>query len=183
MLLESRRIAILMLTHPDEPTWRQSIEFDNILQKDSVATAIRQSSLIRKRLLTLDSYALELIVEKDSEVGIQLLFAAALKQDNLLSDFMRKVYGSCRRRMDPVITTSNWEDFLIECSHRDVAVSGWNSNTKLKIFNGITKVLAEARFLVDRKSRSLSHQELHPKVRHYLLSRNERAILECLEFE
>ena len=57
MPLESKRIAALLLTEPDASTWKQAIEVDNILQKDTVGTAIRQSVLIRKRLATLDAAA------------------------------------------------------------------------------------------------------------------------------
>ena len=55
MPLESRRIAALLLAQPDEAAWRHAIEIDNILQKKAPATARRQATLIRKRLMTLDA--------------------------------------------------------------------------------------------------------------------------------
>ena len=61
MPLESKRIAALLLTDPDAAAWKRAIEVDNILQKDTVGTAIRQSVLIRKRLETLDATAWTLI--------------------------------------------------------------------------------------------------------------------------
>ncbi|OGA11439.1 MAG: hypothetical protein A3H33_08355 [Betaproteobacteria bacterium RIFCSPLOWO2_02_FULL_65_20] len=50
MLSESRRIASLLLSDPDEATWRQAVEIENILQKKAPATARRQARLIRRRL-------------------------------------------------------------------------------------------------------------------------------------
>lgn len=181
MPLESKRIATLLLTEPDEATWKMAIEGNNILQKNTVGTAVRQSTLIRKRLATLDATAWRLITERESEVTHQLLFAAAIKQNKLLGDFMRNVYASRQQRMEPVISAANWEDFLTECAHHDPSVADWNDNTKAKIRNGIARVLVEAKYLVDRKSMKLSPRDLHPMVRCYLVERKENFVLDCLE--
>jgi hypothetical protein len=50
MPLESRRLAELLQTNPDETTWIQAVETDNILQKKTPATARRQARLIKRRL-------------------------------------------------------------------------------------------------------------------------------------
>ena len=179
--LESKRIATLLLTEPDAVAWKQAIEVDNILQKDTVGTAVRQSVLIKKRLATLDATAWKLITERENEVTNQLLFAAAIKQNKLLGDFMRNVYANRQQQMEPDISTASWEDFLTECAHYDPSVAGWNENTKLKIINGIARILIEAKYLVDRKSMKLSPRDLHPVVRRYLAERNEKFVLDCLE--
>ena len=181
MTLESKRIAMLLLTEPDATTWKRAIEVENILQKDTVGTAVRQSVLIRKRLATLDGTAWKLITERESEVTYQLLFAAAIKQNKLLGDFMRNVYAIRQQQMEPDISVANWEDFLTECAHRDSSVTGWNENTKIKIINGIARILIETKYLVDRKSMKLSPRDLHPVVRRYLVERNEKFVLDCLE--
>ena len=181
MPLESKRIASLLLTEPDAATWKRAIEVENILQKNTVGTAVRQSVLIRKRLVTLDATAWKLIAERESEVTNQLLFAAAIKQNKLLGDFMRKVYASRQQQMEPDISVASWEDFLTECAHHDLSVASWNENTKLKIINGIARILIEAKYLVDRKSMKLSPRDLHPVVRRYLVERNEKFVLDCLE--
>ena len=54
---ESRRVAALLLTHPNEAAWQHAIEVENILQKKTVATARRQATLLRRRLSTLDAQA------------------------------------------------------------------------------------------------------------------------------
>ena len=114
MPLESKRIATLLLTKPDEATWKRAIEVTNMLQKNTVGTAVRQS-------------------------------------------------------------------ILTECAHHDPAVTDWNDNTKAKIRNGIARVLVEAKYLVDRKSMTLSLRDLHPVVRRYLVERKENFVLDCLE--
>ena len=173
MPLESKRIATLLLMEPDAATWRRAIEIENILQKDTIGTAVRQSNLIRKRLATLDVTAWKLITERESEVANQLLFAAAIKQNKLLGDFMRNVYASRQQRMEPDISVTSWEDFLTECGHHESSVTSWNESTKLKIFNGIARILLEAKYLADRKSMKITPRDLHPVVRLYLVERNE----------
>lgn len=181
MPLESKRIATLLFKKPDAATWKRAIEVENILQKDTVGTAVRQSILIRKRLATLDATAWKLITERESEVTNQLLFAAAIKQNKLLGDFMRHVYASRQQQMEPDISVANWEDFLTECAHHDPLVANWNDSTQLKILNGIARILVEAKYLVNRKSMKLSPRDLHPVVRRYLVERNENFVLDCLE--
>jgi hypothetical protein len=181
MLLESKRIASLLLKNPDGAVWKKAIEVENILQKDTVGTAIRQSNLIKKRLLTIDVEGWKLIIKKDNEVTLQILFAAAIKQNKLLGDFMRNVYSRRQKQMEPDICAANWEDFLADCAHHDPSVANWNENTKRKIINGIARILIEAKYLIDRKSMKLSPRDLHPVVRQYLVERNEIFLLDCLE--
>jgi len=179
--LESKRIAALLLTHPDRAAWINAIKVENILQKDTVTTASRQAKLIRKRLETLDVSAWQLITERDSEVANQLLFAGAIKDSKILGDFMCNVYATSQRRMESVITSANWEDFLTECAHQDLTVSDWNESTKSKVLNGIVRVLVEAKYLADRKTMKISPRSLHPVVRRYLHDRNENFVLDCLD--
>lgn len=181
LTLESKRLASLMLSKPDATAWKQAIEVDNILQKNTTGTAIRQSKLIQKRLEQLDEAAWALIVNGDSEVSNQLLFAAAIKQNKLLGDFMSNVYIDRQKRLESRITDTNWEDFLSECAHHDPTVSTWNDNTKLKILNGICRILVEAKYLVDRKTMQITPRSLHPVVKRYLAERHEEFILTCLE--
>ena len=181
MLLESKRVAALLMTHPDDAAWINAIKVENILQKDTVTTAIRQAKLIRKRLETLDAVAWQLITERDSEVTNQLLFAGAIKHSKVLGDFMCNVYATCQRRMEAIITSVNWEDFLTECAHQDLTVADWNDSTKSKVLNGIVRILVEAKYLVDRKTMKLSPRSLHPVVRRYLHDRNEKSVIDCLD--
>jgi hypothetical protein len=181
MPLESKRIATLLLTQPNETAWIKAIKIENILQKDTVTTATRQAKLIRQRLDTLDKTAWELIAGRDSEVSNQLLFAGAIKDSKILGDFMCNVYATSQRRMESVITSANWEDFLTECAHQDLTVSDWNESTKSKVLNGIVRILVEAKYLVDRKTMKLSPRSLHPVVRRYLHDRNENFVLDCLD--
>ena len=181
MPLESKRVAALLLTDPSETAWLHAIEVENILQKRTPSTARRQATLIRKRLKTLDAEALTMIVQRDLEVVTQLLLAASIKHSHLLGDFLRGVYGGLQRRLEPRISPLDWQNFLVECAHRDSAVEDWSESTKAKLLEVIVRVLAEAKYLESARSRKLTPRSLHPDVRRYLAARNETYVIECLE--
>lgn len=179
--LESRRIATLLLSEPDSYEWLHAIETDNILQKKTPATARRQASLLSRRLTTLDAQAWKMIAERESEVVIQLLLAAAVKHSQLLGDFMLRVYADRQRRLERTLAPSDWQDFLVECAHHDAAVADWSDSTKAKLFQVIVRILAEAKYLESARSMKLTPQSLHPDVRRYLNAHDETYVLDCLE--
>jgi hypothetical protein len=167
LLPESRCIAKLLLTHPTSEQWHASVHTENLLQK-TPATARRQARLIRNRLVTLDDVGLELVAQSDGELSAQVLFAAAARHSQLLSDFMRDVYGADLRRLERTLSHRQWEAFLSECEHRDAAVGNWAATTRKKLFQVIVRILVEARFLDNARRMSLTPPMLHPKARAYL---------------
>lgn len=179
--LESRRIASLLLSSPDASAWQHAIETENILQKKTPATARRQATLVRRRLTTLDVQALKILTERENEVVIQLLLAAAIKHSQLLGDFMRNVYADRQRRLEPSLAQSDWQDFLAECAHHDAAVADWSDSTKAKLFQVIVRILSEAKYLESARTMKLTPQSLHPDVRRYLSANGETYVLDCLE--
>jgi hypothetical protein len=91
LLAESRRIAGLLLRTPTEAEWDHAIRVENILQKTTPSTAVRQARLIRFRLQPLCPQVWTLIADGEREVAVQLLFAAALLHSALLRDFVHTV--------------------------------------------------------------------------------------------
>lgn len=179
--LESRRIAALLLSKPDQTAWQHAIETENILQKKTPATARRQAQLLRRRLSTLNAQAWQMMIERESEVVIQLLLASAVRHSQLLGDFMLRVYADRQRRLEPALASIDWQDFLAECAHHDATVAEWSDSTKAKLFQVIVRILAEAKYLESARSMRLTPQSLHPDVRRYLSTHHETYVLDCLE--
>jgi hypothetical protein len=179
--LESRRIATLLLSKPDQTAWQHAIETENILQKKTPATARRQARLLRRRLTTLNAQAWQMMTERESEVVTQLLLASAVKHSQLLGDFMLRVYADRQRRLEPALAPIDWQDFLAECAHHDAAVAEWSDSTKAKLFQVIVRILAEANYLESARSMKLTPQSLHPDVQRYLSTHDETYVLDCLE--
>jgi Putative inner membrane protein (DUF1819) len=181
MPLESKRIAALLLANPDAAQWLDAIEVQNILQKKTPATARRQATLIRKRLMTLDPQGWEMIATRENEVANQLLLAASIKHSYLLGDFFRLVYALRQRGLEPALAANSWHDFLTEITHHDAAVANWSDSTKAKLFQVIVRILAETKFLESARSMRITPQALHPDVARYLRKHHETYVLECLE--
>ena len=91
MSRESRVIAELLLTDPDEQTWQEQIVGHNILQASSPNTAKRYAATIRLRLNTLDKSAWTLIAEGSERERQQLLFVALTLHSPVVKDFLAEV--------------------------------------------------------------------------------------------
>ena len=167
MLPESRRIAKLLRQRPTQEQWDAALKGENLLQKNP-ATARRQARLIRNRLETLDDEGLRLVVEGEGELCSQLLLAAAARHSRLLSDFLRDVYSFDLRRLESTLSYRQWGAFLTECEHRDDAVGRWAVSTRVKLFQVIVRILAEAKYLDSTRCMRLTPPMLHPKARAYL---------------
>jgi len=181
MFLESKRVASLLLTHPSESAWIDAIEVKNILQKKSPATARRQATLIRKRLMTLDEQGWQLLVSREAEVRNQLLLASAIKHSKLLGDFILQVYALRQRKLENNLSALDWQNFLGECTHRDEAIAKWSDSTKDKLFQVIVRILVEAKYLDNSRSMNLTPQYLHSDVLRYLQKKGEGYVIECME--
>ena len=98
MSRESRIIAELMLTAPDEQTWQEQIVGHNILQASSANTAKRYATTIKVRLNTLDKAAWSLIAEGSERERQQLLFVALVLHSPVVKDFLAEVVNDLRRQ-------------------------------------------------------------------------------------
>ncbi|OIO82411.1 MAG: hypothetical protein AUJ88_02055 [Gallionellaceae bacterium CG1_02_56_997] len=181
MLAESRRIASLLLTNPTDAEWDHAIKVENILQKNTPATAHRQAQLIRKRLLTLDEEGWRLIAGGEMEVSIQLLLAAAIKHSRMLEDFLQQVYARQIRRMEMALNNHLWDAFWIECAHRDGEIERWSASTREKLFQVIVRILVEAKYLDSSRKMNMTPPSLHPTVISFLKRHGELEILSAMK--
>lgn len=181
LLPESRRIAALMLDNPSPQDWERALLRDNLLQK-SPATAKRQATLIRKRLDTLDADGWRLVAEGELEVATQLLLAAAIRHSLLLGEFLRTVYGPAVKRWETHLAAHAWQAFLADCAHRDLAVARWAASTRIKLYQVVVRILAEARYLASTRDPRLTPPLLHPKVQHYLRQLGAQDTLHVMDF-
>lgn len=181
MLSESRKIAALLLAHPTDEEWEHALKVDNILQKNTPATAYRQAKLIRNRLVTLDVEGWKLITEGEMEVSIQMLLAAAIKHSRLLEDFLRDVYARQLHRMELALNSHLWDSFWVECVHRDSEIENWSGSTKHKLFQVIIRILVEAKYLDTSRKMNLTPPSLHPTVMSFLKRHGELDVLSAMK--
>jgi hypothetical protein len=183
LLMESREIARFLLENSDEPDWHQALVVNNILQKNSPASARRIARLIRNRLEPLSPEVWQLVLDPSREVAIQTLLAASIKHSRLLRDFLDQVVREHYRTFKRQLTLSDWKKFLEESAARDPEVSDWAESTQKKLGQVIIRILAEAGYLDSTRSMKLSPIRVHPRVRKYLLDHNEKELLRSMEID
>ncbi len=181
MLTESRKIATLLLSNPSDAQWNHAIKIENILQKNTPATAKRQASLLRKRLMTLDTEGWKLIAEGELEVSTQLLLCAAIKHSVLLGDFLQDVYFTQLNRMELALNKHLWDAFWSECTHRDPEIKQWSASTKAKLFEVIIRILVEAKYIYSSRKMTITPPILHPAVISFLKRHGELGILSVMK--
>lgn len=183
LLPESRVIARLLLAGADKAALDHAVRVDNVLQKSSPASAIRQARLIRLRLMSIPRPTWTLIADGDKEVATQLVFAAALKHSTLLGAFLKKVVADHHRRLEIKLSPHAWEPFLAECATQDAYVAGWSLSTRKKLLQVIIRILAEARYLDSSQSVRLLPPHIHPAVRQALTEAGELDLIRAMELK
>lgn len=181
MPAESRILATLLCTGVDKNAWTHAIKEENILQKKSPSSAIRQARLIRARLETLDDEGVALVAHASGELLNQMLLLAAVRHSRLLGDFLIDVYRCRLQRLENTLDPNDWTAFLHECEQRDREVSHWSESTRAKLRQVITLMLAEAHFIDSTKSLRLTPPLLHPVIRRYIQDRNDHYALEAMD--
>ncbi len=183
MPAESRILADLLRAGVDKEGWTRAIKEENVLQKNSPSSAVRQARLIRNRLETLDAEGLALVVSESSEVLNQMLLLAAIRHSRLLGDYLIGVYRPRWQRLDTHLSLNEWPTFLHECEQRDSSVATWSDSTRAKLLQVILRILAEARYLESTRNLRLTPPLLHPRVRRYIQDRNDHYALEALDLK
>jgi len=183
MLPESRRIAELLLRSPTEAEWDEAIKVENILQKTTPSTAIRQARLIRFRLAPMGASAWTLVANGDKEVASQTLFAAALLHSALLLDFVRGVLVSHHQRLELEVQPREWDGFLAECAARDPSVGQWTASTRAKLLQVILRILAEGKYLESSRTLRLRSPPIHPAVRGLLQGLGYHDLIKTMELQ
>ena len=183
MLPESRRVANLLLRAPTDAEWAHAIKVENILQKATPSTAVRQARLIRFRLAPMGEVAWSLVSNGDQEVASQTLFAAALLHSELLRDFVRGVVISHHQRLETQLHPREWDAFLADCAARDPAVETWTPVTRAKLLQVIVRILAEAKYLESTRSLRLRSPHIHPQVRSLLQDLGHHGLITTMELQ
>jgi len=178
---ESRKIARLFIENCDQKGWYQAIVIDNILQKRNPASAKRQAKLIRNRLELMTPDFWELIESGQSDIVVQALIAATIKQCHLLGDFMNGVIRDKWRLFDKYISHKDWDDFIEICIQIDPEIGQWTVSTKNKLKQVVFRILAESKYIDGVRSLRLLSVSIAPEILNYLKKNNEDYVLRCMD--
>ena len=181
LIQETRKIASLLLNNVDDKEWEIAIKIDNVLQKRSPASAIRQAKLIKNRLTLMTPELWRLIKEGNSDIVVQAILAASIKHSRLLGDFMDKTLREHWLTFNYKISAKDWNDYLETCVQIDPKVSDWKDSTISKLKQVVFRILAEAKYIDSTRTLKLLPVSIVPELRHYLTKNSEDYVLKCME--
>jgi len=181
MLAESRQIARRLLDGVADSEFKKLLVEENILQKRSPSTALRQAALIKKRLQLVNGELLRVIADGTREVAMQALLAAAIKHNKLLGDFMLRVVKEYWLAYEKQLKRSDWPRFLEECQHIDPTVLTWSKATRQKIGQVVVRCLIEAQYVDSARSLQITPVHIYGEVLNYLRRNDEQYALACME--
>jgi hypothetical protein len=180
-LPESRVIADLLLGRVDAAGWKDAIIAKNVLQARNPATARRLTQLIRGRLETMGPGLWALVRDAKGEVATQAVFAAAVKNSQLLGDFLEIVVDEQHRRFSAALANKLWDDYLEGCRERDRHMPLWSETTRRRLRSSVFQMLAQARYIENTRSLKLQTVHIADPVLDYLKTHNETYVLRCIQ--
>jgi hypothetical protein len=178
---ESCQIAGLLLDGANEKKWHQKIVVENILQKKSPKSSVRQARLIRNRLSLMNAELWELIINGSFETATQSILAASIKHNHLIGDFMDSVIRQYWQAFKQHISGKDFEDFLRTCALIEPKIDAWSAKTGIKLRQVVFRILAESGYIENTKTCLLLPVTIVPEIRSYLSNHDEHYVLRCMD--
>ncbi len=181
MLRESRLIAQLLLQHPDDKAWERAIVEENLLQKNSVHSAKRMASTVRKRLeLMSDDFLSDLLTVPD-DLAKQMIMLAILCQSPVLMDFMATEVADARRMYRDVMRSDDWPEFFASRQRVIANLDQYSSSSIQKMGSNVFKILADVGYLESARSKRLKNIYVLPEIREWAVRLNCIKAYETME--
>lgn len=178
---ESRIVAKLLLEDISGKDWTQIIATENVLQKRTQNTANTHANLARSRLKTMGPKLWKLVSNGSSPVATHAVLAATIKFSPLLGDFMNLALKEEFKRFEEKLRPTLWDNYLDACRDRDPNMPKWTEGTRAKLKQNAFRILAEAGFLTDTRSKRLNPVPIAPEVISYLEDHKEAYVLQCIQ--
>lgn len=180
LLAETRVLADLIARGTTPTEIARRIRSENVLQKRTIATGVREGRLITNRLDLADGELIALILNDNRQVAVQAALVLAIQHSRLIGDFLRRVVKERWRVFEAHLRPNDWEDFLTECEQFDPAVRQWKPVTRAKLGQVVKRILVQAGYLQGKKNHQIIPVLLVPEIRDYLIKRDRLDILESM---
>lgn len=180
-IYESRIIADLLLRRLPTAEWRQAIEVENVLQKNSQGTAKRQASLIKARLKKMTPELWELVRDGAKPLATQAIFAAAIAHSPLLRDFLARDVRDAFRSGNLSLSRRHWRNYVAACQERDPEMSIWSQSTTDKLGDTVFQILTEVGMLSDASQPALQPVHYQPEIMAYLKEHKFDDVLRAMQ--
>jgi hypothetical protein len=180
-VLESRRIAGLLLKGTNETGWKEALYDQNILQTRHPATARRLALLLRGRLGLMDADLWALVRDGSSTVTTHACLAAAVKHSALLGDFLDLVVREQYQCYAEALSNKQWEEYIVDCRGRDPDMPRWSDSTIARLRSSVFQILAQAGYVENTRTLRLQTVHIASQVLDYLTDHHEHYVLRCLQ--
>jgi len=167
MLRESRVIAELLITSPNEDKWHDAIVNDNMLQKTSVHSVKRMASTLRKRLQPMGKAFWTELLEAPDDAARQMLLMATMCQSPVLTDFMATTLSDARQMFRESLRSEDWQEFILSRQRAVVGLDQYSESSIQKMGNNVFKILADSGYLESGRSKRLKNIYLLPQIREW----------------
>ena len=178
---ESRIVADLLLRRLPAAEWRQAIEIENVLQKNSTATAKRQATLIKSRLKKMTPELLLLVRDGTKPVATQAVFVSAIAHSALLRDFLIQDIRDRFRAGNLALTRNHWRAYVASCLERDPEMSTWAASTTDKLGDSVFQILTEVGLLSHGSQPLLQPVHYQAEVTAYLKAHGFDDVLRAMQ--
>jgi hypothetical protein len=181
MIAESHIIAETLLKKLPEDEWKRMIIDDNILQKKSVNSAVRNAHTLRKRLAPMGDDFLTSLLAMSERAYVQMLMLAFLIHSPIIADFMRQTLAEAKRTYKPALSVDAWADFIETRQRANAELANYSESTLKKMGNNVIKALVDSGYLNTSRQRTLQGVYLMPEVRSWLQKLNRDDLIEVME--
>lgn len=181
MLRESRVIAELLATSPDEEKWTDAIVNDNVLQKTSVHSAKRMASTLRKRLQPMGEAFWAELSDVSDDTARQMLLLTAMCQSPVLTDFMATTLSDARQMYREALRSDDWQEFILSRQRAIVGLEQYSQSSIQKMGSNVFKILADSGYLESGRSKKLKNVYLLPQIREWASRLNCQKAYDVME--
>ncbi|UCB31813.1 hypothetical protein J9874_02364 [Duffyella gerundensis] len=169
MLRESRVIAELLITSPNEEQWHEAIVNDNVLQKTSVHSVKRMASTLRKRLQPMGEEFWTELLKAPDEAARQMLLLATMCQSPVLADFMATTLSDARQMYREALRSDDWQEFILSRQRAIVGLEQYSESSIQKMGSNVFKILADSGYLESGRSKNLKNVYVLPQIREWAI--------------
>jgi hypothetical protein len=180
LVSESKTLAAMVLQGMGRAEISEKILKENVLQKRSPQYSKKLAGAILDRLDRADTSVLRLVAG-DRQLAAQVLLSLNLIRSQLLLDFFVLGLADEYRLGHDKLENPVWNRFVEGCISRDPSVQAWSAATLETMRKVIFRILVEAGYLENTRTRRLQKVFIRPEVTEYLTANHQKPILKAMQ--
>lgn len=151
LYLELKKAAQLKIQGFNEEVIKIKAIDENIFAVNTEARKREIASAVINRILELDDYVLDKIVNGSLQTSKQLAIYSILKTDRLFFEFIKEVYQEKILLKDFIITDKDFNIYFRRKAEQSEQIADWKDYTFYKLKQVYKRILSEAGFIKNIK--------------------------------